>query len=104
MPESRVEGSNSLVDASLKRERPFDIIKSTLKKRGITGLYSGASALIIGNAAKASRNHACAGEIVLTSTGWRSVFDLRLVQTCTSGQGSEEFHSGLCALLRGVSG
>lgn len=40
----------------LKRERPFEIIRSTLKTKGITGLYSGASALIIGNAVKASQS------------------------------------------------
>jgi solute carrier family 25 citrate transporter 1 len=31
----------------------LEIIKSTLKERGIRGLYAGAPALIIGNAAKA---------------------------------------------------
>ncbi|TFK37546.1 mitochondrial tricarboxylate transporter [Crucibulum laeve] len=36
-----------------KRESPLAIIKSTLKLKGITGLYSGCSALIVGNSAKA---------------------------------------------------
>ena len=58
--------SKSHLNASFKRERPFDIIRSTLKTKGITGLYSGASALIIGNAAKASRNHAARGYRCLT--------------------------------------
>jgi solute carrier family 25 (mitochondrial citrate transporter), member 1 len=31
----------------------LEIIKSTLRERGIRGLYAGAPALIIGNAAKA---------------------------------------------------
>ncbi|KIM29237.1 hypothetical protein M408DRAFT_328914 [Serendipita vermifera MAFF 305830] len=36
-----------------QHEKPLDIAKSTLKTKGITGFYSGASALIIGNAVKA---------------------------------------------------
>ncbi|KAF9442819.1 mitochondrial tricarboxylate transporter [Macrolepiota fuliginosa MF-IS2] len=36
-----------------KKEGPISIIKDTLKKHGVTGLYSGCSALVIGNAAKA---------------------------------------------------
>ncbi|KAF8346646.1 mitochondrial tricarboxylate transporter [Amanita rubescens] len=36
-----------------KRESPFTIIRTTVKTQGITGLYSGCSALIIGNATKA---------------------------------------------------
>lgn len=82
--------SKSHVNASFKRERPFDIIRSTLKRKGITGLYSGASALIIGNAAKASPKPRCTGIALFdgrgTLTGGCSVFDLRLVQTCASGQ------------------
>ncbi|PVF99306.1 putative CTP1-mitochondrial citrate transporter-member of the mitochondrial carrier family [Serendipita vermifera] len=36
-----------------RHEKPLEIIRSTLQTKGITGLYSGASALIVGNAAKA---------------------------------------------------
>lgn len=36
-----------------KHEKPIEIIRSTLRDKGIKGLYSGAPALIIGNAAKA---------------------------------------------------
>jgi len=36
-----------------KKESPIAIVKDTLKKHGVTGLYSGCSALVIGNAVKA---------------------------------------------------
>ncbi|KAF8734638.1 hypothetical protein AX14_003271 [Amanita brunnescens Koide BX004] len=36
-----------------QKESPLDIIRTTLKTKGITGLYSGCSAVIIGNATKA---------------------------------------------------
>ena len=36
-----------------QKESPFAIIRTTIKTQGITGLYSGCSALIIGNATKA---------------------------------------------------
>ncbi|THU80519.1 mitochondrial carrier [Dendrothele bispora CBS 962.96] len=36
-----------------KKEPPLQIIRSTLSQHGITGLYSGCGALVIGNAAKA---------------------------------------------------
>ncbi|KAF8647564.1 hypothetical protein AX16_006621 [Volvariella volvacea WC 439] len=36
-----------------KKEAPLTIIRETLKTKGITGLYSGCTALIIGNATKA---------------------------------------------------
>ncbi|PBK71550.1 probable CTP1-Mitochondrial citrate transporter-member of the mitochondrial carrier (MCF) family [Armillaria ostoyae] len=36
-----------------KRQGPITIIKETLKNKGIAGLYSGCSALVIGNATKA---------------------------------------------------
>ncbi|KXN90408.1 hypothetical protein AN958_04277 [Leucoagaricus sp. SymC.cos] len=36
-----------------KKEGPIAIIKDTVRKHGITGLYSGCSALVIGNALKA---------------------------------------------------
>ncbi|KAG8816728.1 hypothetical protein FRC17_000211 [Serendipita sp. 399] len=35
-----------------QKQKPFDIVKTTIQTKGITGLYSGAGALIIGNAAK----------------------------------------------------
>lgn len=35
------------------KEGPIAIIKNTLRDKGITGLYSGCGALVIGNAAKA---------------------------------------------------
>ncbi|KAG6830140.1 hypothetical protein H0H92_002004 [Tricholoma furcatifolium] len=37
----------------LKKQGPIAIIKETVKTQGITGLYSGCSALVIGNALKA---------------------------------------------------
>lgn len=36
-----------------KRESPIAIIKGTLRTKGITGLYSGCTALVVGNSAKA---------------------------------------------------
>lgn len=36
-----------------QRQKPLEIVRTTLQTKGITGLYSGASALIVGNAAKA---------------------------------------------------
>ncbi|KAF5375374.1 hypothetical protein D9615_007923 [Tricholomella constricta] len=36
-----------------KKQGPIAIVKETLKTRGITGLYSGCSALVVGNALKA---------------------------------------------------
>ncbi|KAF8200320.1 citrate transporter [Pholiota molesta] len=36
-----------------KREGPIKIIKDTVKAKGITGLYSGCSALVVGNSVKA---------------------------------------------------
>ncbi|KAH8093077.1 mitochondrial tricarboxylate transporter [Cristinia sonorae] len=36
-----------------KREPPLTIIRTTLATKGVTGLYSGCSALVVGNAAKA---------------------------------------------------
>ncbi|RDB17609.1 putative mitochondrial carrier C19G12.05 [Hypsizygus marmoreus] len=36
-----------------KRESPIAIIRETLKTKGVTGLYSGCSALVVGNAMKA---------------------------------------------------
>lgn len=36
-----------------KREGPIKIIKDTVKAKGITGLYSGCSALVVGNSLKA---------------------------------------------------
>ncbi|KAF9476897.1 mitochondrial tricarboxylate transporter [Pholiota conissans] len=36
-----------------KREGPIKIIKDTVKAKGITGLYSGCSALVVGNSIKA---------------------------------------------------
>ncbi|KAF9644619.1 mitochondrial tricarboxylate transporter [Thelephora ganbajun] len=36
-----------------KRESPVSIIRTTLKTKGITGLYSGCTALVVGNSAKA---------------------------------------------------
>ncbi|KAF9074451.1 mitochondrial tricarboxylate transporter [Rhodocollybia butyracea] len=36
-----------------KRLAPIEIIRQTLKTKGVTGLYSGCSALVIGNSAKA---------------------------------------------------
>lgn len=37
----------------MKKQGAIEIIKETLKTKGITGLYSGCTALIVGNAAKA---------------------------------------------------
>ena len=37
----------------MKKQSAIEIIKETLKTKGITGLYSGCTALIVGNAAKA---------------------------------------------------
>ena len=39
--------------ALYQKEGPIAIIKNTVKERGITGLYSGCTALVIGNSAKA---------------------------------------------------
>ncbi|PAV15596.1 mitochondrial tricarboxylate transporter [Pyrrhoderma noxium] len=36
-----------------KKEKPLTIIRETVKSKGVTGLYSGCSALIVGNALKA---------------------------------------------------
>ncbi|TDL27018.1 mitochondrial tricarboxylate transporter [Rickenella mellea] len=36
-----------------QKESPFTIIRSTLASKGITGLYSGCTALVVGNAVKA---------------------------------------------------
>ncbi|KAJ7227097.1 mitochondrial tricarboxylate transporter [Mycena pura] len=36
-----------------KREGPITIIRETLRTKGVTGLYSGCSALVVGNAVKA---------------------------------------------------
>ncbi|EJD05125.1 mitochondrial tricarboxylate transporter [Fomitiporia mediterranea MF3/22] len=36
-----------------KKEKPIQIIRDTIRTRGITGLYSGCTALIVGNATKA---------------------------------------------------
>lgn len=36
-----------------QRESPFTIIRTTLREKGITGLYSGCSALVVGNSIKA---------------------------------------------------
>ncbi|GJJ06072.1 hypothetical protein Clacol_000261 [Clathrus columnatus] len=36
-----------------KRQGPVEIVRETIKERGVTGLYSGCMALVIGNAAKA---------------------------------------------------
>ncbi|KAG7086452.1 hypothetical protein E1B28_002404 [Marasmius oreades] len=36
-----------------KRQNPMSIIRDTLKTQGVTGLYSGCMALVVGNAAKA---------------------------------------------------
>ncbi|EIM80150.1 mitochondrial tricarboxylate transporter [Stereum hirsutum FP-91666 SS1] len=36
-----------------KRESPIAIVRETVKKHGVTGLYSGCTALVIGNATKA---------------------------------------------------
>ncbi|KAF9791948.1 mitochondrial tricarboxylate transporter [Thelephora terrestris] len=36
-----------------KRESPISILRTTLKTKGITGLYSGCTALIVGNSVKA---------------------------------------------------
>jgi hypothetical protein len=88
---SRIEFSSQRV---LKRERPFEIIRSTLKTKGIAGLYSGASALIIGNATKVRGRPSGGGVLLNASTGGRSVFDLRLVQTCASGQRGQRFGRG----------
>ena len=37
----------------MKKQSAIEIIKETLKTKGVTGLYSGCTALIVGNAAKA---------------------------------------------------
>lgn len=42
-----------IFDANPSKEGPIAIIKSTLRDKGITGLYSGCGALVVGNAAKA---------------------------------------------------
>lgn len=36
-----------------KKEKPFTIIRETLRTKGATGLYAGCSALVVGNAVKA---------------------------------------------------
>ncbi|KZV89477.1 citrate transporter [Exidia glandulosa HHB12029] len=36
-----------------KREGPIAIVRSTIREKGVTGLYSGCTALVIGNATKA---------------------------------------------------
>ncbi|KAH7882710.1 mitochondrial carrier domain-containing protein [Phlebopus sp. FC_14] len=36
-----------------KRESPLTIIRTTLREKGVTGLYSGCSALVVGNSVKA---------------------------------------------------
>ncbi|KAN0080254.1 Mitochondrial carrier domain containing protein [Tylopilus felleus] len=41
------------VRSSSSREPPLTIIRTTFREKGITGLYSGCSALIVGNAIKA---------------------------------------------------
>lgn len=43
---------NALPDVPQK-ESPVAIIKETLKSRGVVGLYTGCTALMVGNAAKA---------------------------------------------------
>lgn len=42
-----------ILDTNPLKEGPIAIIKSTLRDKGITGLYSGCGALVVGNAAKA---------------------------------------------------
>ena len=37
----------------LQREGPIAIVKETLKTKGIAGLYSGCTALVVGNSLKA---------------------------------------------------
>lgn len=36
-----------------QRESPLTIIRSTVREKGVAGLYSGCSALVIGNSVKA---------------------------------------------------
>ncbi|KAF9235001.1 mitochondrial carrier domain-containing protein [Melanogaster broomeanus] len=42
-----------LCDISRQREPPLTIVSTTLREKGITGLYSGCSALVVGNSVKA---------------------------------------------------
>jgi len=62
----------------LQHEKPLEIAKTTLKTKGITGFYSGASALIIGNATKVSGSTRGAGPITsYVFRGWCQISHLR---------------------------
>ncbi|KAF8335865.1 citrate transporter [Cantharellus anzutake] len=52
-PTEFVKTRSQFAPKGTSKEGPIAIIKTTIKQKGITGLYSGCSALVIGNAAKA---------------------------------------------------
>lgn len=46
-------GQSSWPEPRAVKEGPIAIIKNTLRDKGVVGLYSGCTALVVGNAAKA---------------------------------------------------
>ncbi|KAF8309898.1 mitochondrial tricarboxylate transporter [Clavulina sp. PMI_390] len=52
-PTEFVKTRSQFAPKGVAKQGPIEIISTTLKQKGITGLYSGCSALVIGNAAKA---------------------------------------------------